>query len=154
MRTIAYPIEIYRDEQDPQNPGWAWRDDREGSPLGSGSIDGDASDALDAILAGDELSPRQRDALDAILRDEIGCPRAAICMEPIGALWPAEELGDSLPWRMAEDSATGALDGPMDQQRADLRQIIMEAGQWAEQWASPAADRLADEAAEILREIG
>jgi hypothetical protein len=83
-------LEIYEDIQDPSNQGWAYRDTRPGSPLGSGPIDGDAAAALDAIMAGDELTVDQDQALRALVTDEIGAALADVTLADVGALWPAE----------------------------------------------------------------
>jgi hypothetical protein len=42
-------IEIYYDEQDPQNPGWAYRDTAEGSPAGSGARPDDCASWCEAV---------------------------------------------------------------------------------------------------------
>lgn len=83
-------IYIYHDEQDPQNTGWAWRDEREGSPLGSGPIDGPAADALTDLYEHGTLSEAQRAAIDSLVDCEIGAPRGMVTLQDTGALYPAD----------------------------------------------------------------
>lgn len=86
-------IEIYYDEQDPASAGWAYRDTREGSPAGSGPIDGEAAACLAALDAGEETTEAQRSAL----REEcaaLRCQLSEVVMidssgETVGALFPA-----------------------------------------------------------------
>jgi hypothetical protein len=83
-------IEIYEDTQDPGNRGWAYRDTRPGSPHGSGPIDGEAADALDAIMAEHELTVDQDEALRDFVTLDIGAALADVTLADVGALWPAE----------------------------------------------------------------
>jgi len=81
-------IIIYFDATDPSNEGWAFRDDREASPLGSGPIDGDAAGALTDLAEHGLLSEDQRAAIDRLIDVEIGAPRAQVVMQGIGPLYP------------------------------------------------------------------
>ena len=81
-------IHIYYDTTDASNPGWAYRDESEGSPLGSGPIDGAAADALSDLYEHYMLSDEQRAAIDHLIDDEIGAPRESVTMQDIGALYP------------------------------------------------------------------
>lgn len=145
IKTIK-TIEIYRDEQDQANIGWAYRI-TDGS---SGAIDGSAAQAVDAIVEGIEAAADDRDELLETIEWAYG-DRVSI----VGPGLPGD-LGEALdilrpapyPRGYGPETAYYHLDGPAEQVVRNLQQLIDD----CEDHGTPEAAALVAEAKTYLAE--